>query len=425
MEEIKKKCSKCGEGYEVYIKHGDSLEQQSMERVIPRPDPHGHINCLKCGTRVECINRGKNDFRNWSDSYLIQQIPDGVAIRNITTRANTSMWGKTELHFTENERMLLVKNEPSMKISDYSGDKNYWRINNRLEFPTRNAYGTEMIEKSHLKYSGYESRYTGTLTKEISSHVKSITGLDYLYAYNNMPEIEMLAKMGLDYLVDYCVENKGVCGFLNTKKKIQGYIISIKEDEKKNIDYYTILDNKTGIKHKVDPTSVKLINKETLSMPSLRDLTRENYFLSFTEFLNEKDELNFTRNQNPIKSLGLGYEESIRNFFRQYNIPDEIYNIKENSEIVFNEDLDLETTQISKLPDNLTINGWLFLKNTLINILPTNLTINGTLDLRGTQITKLPNDLIVNIIWVNKDQIELIKFIKNSKFKFDLRIDKI
>ena len=44
-------------------------------------------------------------------------------------------------------------------------------------------------------------------------------------------------------------------------------------------------------------------------------------------------------------------------------------------------------TQITALPDNLTVGGWLDLSGTQITALPDNLTVGGGLDLRGTQIT--------------------------------------
>ena len=49
--------------------------------------------------------------------------------------------------------------------------------------------------------------------------------------------------------------------------------------------------------------------------------------------------------------------------------------------------LDLRGTQITALPDNLTVGGSLDLRGTQITALPDNLTVGGSLDLRGTQIT--------------------------------------
>ena len=57
--------------------------------------------------------------------------------------------------------------------------------------------------------------------------------------------------------------------------------------------------------------------------------------------------------------------------------------------------LDLSGTQITSLPDSLTVGGWLDLSGTQITSLPDNLTVGGGLDLIGTQITSLPDNLTV------------------------------
>ena len=57
--------------------------------------------------------------------------------------------------------------------------------------------------------------------------------------------------------------------------------------------------------------------------------------------------------------------------------------------------LDLSGTQITSLPDNLTVGGSLYLSGTQITSLPDNLTVGGGLDLSGTQITSLPDNLTV------------------------------
>ena len=57
--------------------------------------------------------------------------------------------------------------------------------------------------------------------------------------------------------------------------------------------------------------------------------------------------------------------------------------------------LDLRNTPITSLPDNLTVGGNLYLNGTQITSLPDNLTVSGSLDLNGTQITSLPDNLTV------------------------------
>ena len=57
--------------------------------------------------------------------------------------------------------------------------------------------------------------------------------------------------------------------------------------------------------------------------------------------------------------------------------------------------LDLRGTEITALPDNLTVGGWLDLRDTGITALPDNLTVGGSLYLGGIKITALPDNLTV------------------------------
>jgi len=64
--------------------------------------------------------------------------------------------------------------------------------------------------------------------------------------------------------------------------------------------------------------------------------------------------------------------------------------------LTINGDLNLYGTNISELPNNLTVNGWLYLTHTKITSLPNNLTINGWLYLTHTNISELPDEVIAN-----------------------------
>ena len=57
--------------------------------------------------------------------------------------------------------------------------------------------------------------------------------------------------------------------------------------------------------------------------------------------------------------------------------------------------LELCNTYIKSLPDNLIVGGSLYLNNTGIKSLPNNLTVGGCLDLSDTRIKSLPDNLIV------------------------------
>ena len=58
-------------------------------------------------------------------------------------------------------------------------------------------------------------------------------------------------------------------------------------------------------------------------------------------------------------------------------------------------DLDLYSTKIKSLPEDLKVGGDLSLEGTKIKSLPEGLVVGGSLNLHGTKITSLPNDLKV------------------------------
>ena len=68
--------------------------------------------------------------------------------------------------------------------------------------------------------------------------------------------------------------------------------------------------------------------------------------------------------------------------------------------------LDLRGTHMTSLPDNLTVGGSLYLSYTQITTLSDNLTVEGGLDLSGTLITSLPDNLTVSgSLWLNNTPI--------------------
>lgn len=58
--------------------------------------------------------------------------------------------------------------------------------------------------------------------------------------------------------------------------------------------------------------------------------------------------------------------------------------------------LNLSSTNITSLPDNLTVTGELDIHRTNLTSLPDNLTIGMDLDIRHTNITTLPNNLKIS-----------------------------
>jgi len=160
-----------------------------------------------------------------------------------------------------------------------------------------------------------------------------------------------------------------------------------------------------------------------------------------------KDNLfEFTRGNDPLNTLGIGYKAKIQKFFDDLGVNRDDYNI-EDKQIIFKNTLDLiDCTSLVELPDNLFIIGDLDLID-CINLvkLPDNLTVGSCLNLDGCislkeipdnldvagylsiegcyKILKLPDNLqVISHIYVKENQFELVKWIKSSKFKDKLEV---
>ena len=108
-----------------------------------------------------------------------------------------------------------------------------------------------------------------------------------------------------------------------------------------------------------------------------------------------RENINFERGLDPKHSMKIGKKALIIKWFSNLDIDESRYEILPDLSIKVNGNLDLSNTQITSLPDNLTVEGWLDLSNTQITSLPDNLTIGGDLYLRNTPITSLPDNLSV------------------------------
>ena len=90
----------------------------------------------------------------------------------------------------------------------------------------------------------------------------------------------------------------------------------------------------------------------------------------------------------------------------------------------FKGDLDLSNTEITKLPDNLSVEGWLDLDYANILSLPDNLSVGGYLSFCGTGITSFPNNLSVgNDLFINNTKITFLP--ENILVKGDLYLDEV
>ncbi len=108
-----------------------------------------------------------------------------------------------------------------------------------------------------------------------------------------------------------------------------------------------------------------------------------------------RESINFERGLDPKHSMKIGKKALIIKWFSNLDIDESRYEILPDLSIKVNGNLDLSNTQITSLPDNLSVGRNLNLSNTQITSLPDNLTIGGDLYLSNTQITSLPDNLSV------------------------------
>ena len=114
-------------------------------------------------------------------------------------------------------------------------------------------------------------------------------------------------------------------------------------------------------------------------------------------FVNENT---FERGRSVKATLGLGKIALIKKLFDDLG--------KSSNEYVINDDFSID------------YNGYLHLGNTNITELPDNLTVNGNLCLINTKITKLPDNLKVkNNIWILKNM-KLIYVPEHLKDKINI-----
>jgi len=111
------------------------------------------------------------------------------------------------------------------------------------------------------------------------------------------------------------------------------------------------------------------------------------------KFINEIQ--GFERGGDPYKKLGVGRVALIDKWFSNLGISSDRYTIDKNFNINVRGGLHLSGTNITSLPDNLSIGWSLDLRGTNITSLPNNLSVGRSLHLSGTNITSLPNNLSI------------------------------
>ena len=84
--------------------------------------------------------------------------------------------------------------------------------------------------------------------------------------------------------------------------------------------------------------------------------------------------MNFERGQDPKHTLKIGKRAQIDEWFEEW-APDIRYTVDENLHISVRENLYLVESEVSYIPDNLTIQGALYIRDTKITSLPDSLDV--------------------------------------------------
>jgi hypothetical protein len=125
--------------------------------------------------------------------------------------------------------------------------------------------------------------------------------------------------------------------------------------------------------------------------------------------------MSFERTGDIKKGLGLGKRERIHRWFREW-VPYARYEIGDDLSVYIKGSLIFINTQVTHLPEGLSVGGSLHLQDSQMTQLPEDLNVGGSLYLQGSQVTQLPDDLCVSgDIYIEKNQDILVP--ENLKHK--------
>ena len=161
-------------------------------------------------------------------------------------------------------------------------------------------------------------------------------------------------------------------------------------------------------KRSLTPEELQKVQKTFAEIPNYRKKIYDE--TGIKPSLNES--INFERGLDPKHSMKIGKKALIIKWFSDLGIDESRYEILPDFSIKIGRYLNLSNTQITSLPDNLSVGGDLNLSNTPITTLPDNLTVGGWLDLSNTPITSLPDNLTVGR-WLDLRNTQIISLPDN------------
>lgn len=207
-------CSECGMGYTKAYKRGESFES-SLESVIEPPQQNNYCKCELCGASTIYKQRGRYEdsvYEMNATSYLIEPFENnGAIVRMFNIQKFLRTTEAAEYVITERARLFIGDKLDQIywSCSRWGGGKwiDTWTWNNPGSAfnPDRDSVGylwpESNIEDTFLKYSQME-RY-GVYGDKL------LRPMRYARVFKEVPELEMVYKLGMTELMQELLERGG------------------------------------------------------------------------------------------------------------------------------------------------------------------------------------------------------------------------
>jgi hypothetical protein len=220
-------CSKCGGVTDARWKSGISYESQ-FQRMVKEPKEGKYGKCPMCGTLGEykCQGKVKGTYRKQAYYFLGQRYKEnGIVLRYIEVEKRweleltagekgTEMQGACEeLSGIEIARAYLKPGEKVQidyqKHSWYEG-KDYWDDCNLAGLSNIAIGEGKILPETYREMQDTAFRYSGL--EEYADKGGKVNPIDYLERYQQIPQLEILSKMGLTEIVRRIT--RGECGVI-------------------------------------------------------------------------------------------------------------------------------------------------------------------------------------------------------------------
>lgn len=208
-------CSECGVGYTRAYKRGESFEA-SLESIIEPPQQNNYCKCELCGASTIYKQRGRYEnsvYEMNATSYLIEPYENnGAIIRMFNIQKFLRTTEAAEYTITERARLFIGD-----KLDQIYWGCNSWTNDGCWErvWTWNNPGSAFNPEKDHIGYLWPESNIEDTFLRYSQIEQYSDYGdklfrpMKYARVYKDVPELEMVYKLGMTELMQELLERGG------------------------------------------------------------------------------------------------------------------------------------------------------------------------------------------------------------------------